>query len=93
MSLASSGLLVTFYFIGIPLGCLLAFTFNLDIYGLLYGIIFGMACLNIFYSYALTIHIDWFVVAQDMQERTEKDTANLDKKEVFLDDSFKTKEV
>ena len=65
LRLSTVGLLVSLYFISIPLGYIFAFVVGVGLHGLWYGMICGLICLNIFYLYTIFKLINWQQVSEE----------------------------
>jgi len=56
---AAIAAIICYYFIAIPLGCTLAFKFDLGIHGLWFGMTAGMICICSYNQYLIAWQYDW----------------------------------
>ena len=56
---ATYGLLFAYYILSLPCCYIFAFPLNLDLHGLYYGYLVGVAFLTFYYFYLTVFHYDW----------------------------------
>ena len=74
---ASWATLFSYWLLGIPLGLLLAFSFDFGMTGLRLGLIVAQTCLITFYTFLIYVHTNWDQAWQSAQQRLSQDLKDI----------------
>ena len=71
--LVTFSILITYYFVAIPLELLFAFYFDLGLIGLWIGLMCGLFLYSCYLQYLLSFKFDWYQIAREVKERNDRE--------------------